>query len=135
MEKIKVIAAVMEVFDRAEKAEAELTRRNQEMGCDRSDRAEETRFNFFDLLTLKVGANKIVKDSIDYWHEVRANRNDETSVVSVEPYDKWAERVVNRIPDEFSKKDFFAYFDKELREFYEKEKDNAIAVFEQEEEE
>lgn len=132
MEKIEVIAAVMEAFDRADKAEAELTRRNQEMSC---DRAEEQRFNAFDWFTLKVGAAKIVKDSLDYWYEVRVSRDDETDVVSVEPYDKWTKRVVKKIPDEFSKKDFFAYFDKELREFYEEEKADAIEKFNNQEEE
>lgn len=130
MKKYDVITAVVEAFDRAEKAEAEV-RRLFRTTCE--DACEVSYTNRLDRITLEVGKKHIVKDSLDYWKEVRANRDDETEVVTVEPYRKWAERVVNKIPDQFSKEDFFSYFDQELKDEYEKNKQEAIEEFNREE--
>lgn len=130
MKKYDVITAVMEAFERAEKAEAEV-RRLFQITCE--DACEASYANRFDRITLEVGKKHIVKDSLDYWKDVRVNRDDETEVVTVEPYGKWVERVVKRIPDQFSKEDFFSYFDQELKDEYEKNKQEAIEKFSQEE--
>lgn len=132
MEKYHVVTAVMEAFDRAQRAEEELARRNREFGFVEERNAG---FTSLDLTALRIGKNQIVKDSLDYWHEVKVSRDDETEVVSVEPYDRWAKRVCEKIPDEFSKKDFFEYFDQEIRSKYEEEKAAAIKKFNEKEEE
>ena len=125
MEKYDVITAVAEAFDRAEKAEAEVSRLTRHIPCN----AEEEGFFYLDRIALEIGKKKIVEGSLSYWYEVRVSRNDETEVVSAEPYDIWAIRVVEKIPDEFSRKDFFEYFDQEIRSRYEKEKAKAIEEF------
>lgn len=132
MEKYDVITAVAEAFDRAEKAETQL-HYYAAFGIVEADEEEPS---LFDRIAVKVGKKKIVKDSLGYWNEVRVSRDDETEVVTVEPYDKWAKRVVDaeKIPDQFSKKDFFEYFEWELKSKYEEEKQKAIEKFNREEE-
>lgn len=126
MKKYDVITAVAEAFDRAEKAEAEV-RRLFRITCE--DACEVSYVNRFDRIALEIGKKHIVKDSLDYWKDVRVNRDDETEVVTVEPYGKWAKRVVKNIPDKFSKEDFFSYFEQELKDEYEKNKQEAIEEF------
>ena len=129
MRKYDVITAVAEAFDRAEKAEAEV-RRLFRITCE--DACEVSYINRFDRIALEVGKKHIVKDSLNYWRDVRVNRDDETEVVTVEPYSKWAKRVVKNIPDQFSKEDFFSYFEQELKDEYEKNKQEAIEEFNRE---
>lgn len=133
MEKYDVITAVVEAFDRAEKAEAEVSRLTRSIPCN----AEEEGLSRLDRIALEVGKKKIVEGSLSYWHEVKVSRDDETEVVSVEPCDRWAKQAFNieRIPDKFSKKDFFEYFDQEIRSKYEEEKAAAIKKFNEKEEE
>lgn len=131
MGKYDVITAVAEAFDRAEKAEAEVSRLTRTIPCE----AEGKGLSRLDRIALEVGRKEIVKASLSYWHEVRVSRDDETEVVSVEPCDRWARRVVEKIPDEFGRKDFFEYFDLEFRSRYEEERAAAIERFNMEGEE
>lgn len=131
MEKYDVITAVAEAFDRAEKAEAEVRR----LFSLTMPVTVEDNVSRFDRITLEIGKKKIVEGSLSYWHGVQVSRDDETEVVSVEPCDRWAKRVYEKIPDEFSKKDFFEYFDQEIRSKYEEEKAAAIKKFNEKEEE
>lgn len=125
MEKYDVVTAVMEAFDRAEKAEAEVRR----LFPLTMPITVEDNVSRLDRIALETGKKKIVEGSLSYWHEVQVSRDDETEVVSVEPYDRWAKRVCEKIPDEFSKKDFFEYLDHEIRSRYEEEKAKAIEKF------
>lgn len=122
MKKYDVITAVVEAFDRAEKAET-LLHEYAALGLIKTEEKELPRL---DRIALKIGKKKIVKDSLSYWVSVSAARDTETGNLVIDDFEDWVERAISVIPDEFSKKDFMEYFDWELRIKYEEEKEKAI---------
>lgn len=90
---------------------------------------EVTRLTELDELVLKHGRKVIMKESLDYWHEVHYYEDEDSDEVNIESYEKWLKRCVKRdkIPDWCSLVEFYSYFDLELREMYETECKKTIA--------
>lgn len=78
---------------------------------------------------LKYGREQLVDKSLEYWHDVKYDKDDETGEVSVEPFSKWCSHAIRitKIPSWCSFDAFVDYFHIELRAIYDKECSNAVA--------
>lgn len=111
MNKTEIISEIIEALDKAERYDE----------CEFLG-VEETTLSEIDRNIMEVGRQKIMNDAVySYWSDVQACKNDETGMVEVQPFEEWAAKTVRIIPDFISKRDFMAYFEKELRERYEEE--------------
>lgn len=129
MEKLEVVTAVIDAFDRAEKAEAELSRYKNSTTCE----APKDGLSRIGRIVLEIGKKAIFKDSTYGWNHVSVSRDGETDALKVTSFDMFVSDVIRDIPEEMSKKDFVEYFDDMFRERYEEDKKEAIESFKEEE--
>ena len=78
---------------------------------------------------LKYGREQLVDKSLEYWHDVKYDEDDETGEVIVEPFSKWCSHAirVTKIPSWCSWDAFVDYFHGELRAVYDDECIKAVA--------
>lgn len=125
MNKGEMILGIIEVFDRAEKAERDLANTSALYLNDSAVKvcAESAA----DMAIYATGRKKVFEESTYSWRRVEAWRDDDGTVRSTS-FEKWRDGKISGVPDYMSKDEFLAYFDPELRAMYEKEKGDAIAV-------
>lgn len=78
-----------------------------------------------DIACLKAGRRFVFEDSTNrYWNCVNATR-DEDGTVILTPFEQFRRKIVNRVPDDMSKAEFYRYFDPQLRELYKRQCEQA----------
>ena len=135
MDKYDVIMAIGRAFDDRDEAIREVNRlrkeiqkRNAEIhvqATDGSDGEERDDFALVRASIFQTGKNKVFEDSIGYWHNVSATRNDKGQI-EVQSFERWVERALDRVPSYMSKDQFKSFFSVELESMYESEKAKAI---------
>ena len=118
MRKTELITEIINLYERAERAE-----RNCVILSD------EDEIKGIDLFMVEEGKRKVFENSTSiYWNHVSVHKNENGDIV-VTPYDEFVSRVVSSVPDYMSRREFLNYFDKELHELYEKDKEEALKTF------
>lgn len=79
--------------------------------------------NDMDLKTMEFGKKSILKKSLYSWNEYCKNIS----------FNDWIDKKLSKIPDFMSKNIFIKYFSIELKEMYEKEKNEYLAKQKEEE--
>lgn len=132
MDKYDIIAAIGRAFDERDAARLEAQSLKRELSSARAavniEPTSEEQPDEFALVRANVfqtGKRKVFEDALSYWKGVTANRND-AGQIYVQSYDKWSEKVIDRIPGYMSKDQFKSFFSTELASLYEAEKAKAI---------
>lgn len=120
--KMEVIGEIVSLYDRIAELEADSPNSFIEKPC-KGDT------DMIDDYFMKVGRKSVFDDSVGYWHSVDVAREADGSLY-VQSFEDWREDAIVRIPDVFSKVNFYKSFDKELRELYEEKKSEAVERFE-----
>ena len=132
MDKYDVITAIGRAFDDRDEAIREVNRLRRELGRaqavshieaqsdDEPDEFALVRANIF-----QTGKNKVFEDSVGYWHNVSASRNDKGQI-EVQSFERWVDRALDKVPSYMSKDQFKAFFNVELESMYESEKAKAV---------
>lgn len=94
-----------------------------------ADRPDAKALSEMDERVMRTGREHIVKEVLSYWCDVKYERDEDTDEVTLETYDKWLGRVVRaeRLPSWCSVDAFKDYFDVELRDRYEREREKSVA--------
>lgn len=122
--KMEVIGEIVSLYDRIAELEADSSSSFIEKLCKgKGDN------DMMDDYFMKVGRKSVFDDSLGYWQSVDVAREADGSLY-VQSFEDWRKHAVIRIPDVFSKVNFYKSFDKELRELYEEKKDEAVERFE-----
>ena len=84
---------------------------------------------FIDEQVLKYGRKGLMKEVLQYWHNVQYTIDEDTGAVSIESYEEWLEHATykSKIPSWCSVDDFYEYFKPELEAIYEDEREKAVA--------
>ena len=120
--KMEVIGEIVSLYDRIAELEADSPNSFIEKPC-KGDT------DMIDDYFMKVGRKSVFDDSVAYWHSVDVAREADGSLY-VQSFEDWRKDIIIRIPDVFSKVNFYKSFDKELRELYEEKKSEAVERFE-----
>lgn len=90
---------------------------------------EQERVGLLDEQVLKYGRKGLVKEVLQYWHNVQYTTDEDTGTVSIESYEEWLEHATykSKIPSWCSVDDFYEYFRPELEAIYEDEREKAVA--------
>lgn len=122
--KMEVIGEIVSLYDRIAELEADSSSSFIEKLCKgKSDT------DMMDDYFMKVGRKFVFDDSLGCWQSVYVAYEADGSL-NVQSFEDWRKRAVISIPDVFSKVNFYKSFDKELRELYEKKKNEAVERFE-----
>lgn len=122
--KMEVIGEIVSLYDRIAELEADSSNSFIEKLCKGKGDTD-----MMDDYFMKVGRKSVFDDSFGYWQSVNVAPEDDGSLY-VQSFEDWRERAVIRIPNVFSRVNFYKSFDKELRELYEERKDEAVERFE-----
>lgn len=132
MDKYDVVSAIMKAFDERDSALREVGRLERELSAARQtaciEVTSEEQPDEFALVRANIfqtGKNAVFKEALSYWKGVTANRGDDGQI-RVTSYDKWSEKVIDRIPGYMSKDQFRSFFSTELETMYEAEKAKAV---------
>ena len=120
--KMEVIGEIVSLYDRIAELEADSPNSFIEKPC-KGDT------DMIDDYFMKVGRKSVFDDSVGYWKSVDVAREADGSLY-VQSFEDWRKDVITRVPDVFSKVNFYKSFDKELRELYEEKKSEAVERFE-----
>ena len=124
--KYETITTIIELFDEIERLSKQLEAlQNQKKGNKTEEVNNAFEPNYFEKKLLEIGKQKILKDSIYSWKEIRVKK-DENGNIEVTPYERWVENKISKVPDWMSKQDFLKYFTDDLMAMYSKEKEEAI---------
>ena len=142
MDKYDVITAIGRAFDERDEAVREVNRLRRELSDRDSqlhfeqgkDDAEEDKYSLIRANVFRVGKLKVFEDALSYWKSVNVSRSENGSL-SVQSFERWTDKVADRIPSYMSKDQFVDFFDNELRSMYEKKKAEAIDDLRRNEEE
>lgn len=118
--KMEVVGEIVSLYDRIAELEADSPNSFIEKPC--KGKGDNDMINDY---LMKVGRKSVFDDSVSYWHSVDVAREADGSLY-VQSFEDWRKSVVNRVPDVFSKVNFYKSFDKELRELYEEKKSEAV---------
>lgn len=80
---------------------------------------------------IKMGREQVLKDCISYWRGVNVKLDaDSGEVVGVQTYESWLDESIRitSLPSWLSLDALKEYFDEDLHETYEKEKEKALAA-------
>ena len=90
---------------------------------------EAERVSTIDEQVLKYGRKGLMKEVLQYWHNVQYTIDKDTGTVSIESYEEWLEHATykSKIPSWCSVDDFYEYFRPELEAIYEDEREKAMA--------
>lgn len=122
--KMEVIGEIVSLYDRIAELEADSPNSFIEKPCKGKGDTD-----MIDDYFMKVGRKSVFDDSVGYWHSVDVAREADGSLY-VQSFEDWSKDIIVRIPDVFSKVNFYKSFDKELRELYEEKKSEAVERFE-----
>lgn len=132
MDKYDIISAIGRAFDERDAARLEAQSLRRELSKARSEVSIETasdeqpdEFALVRANVFQTGKRKVFEDALSYWKSVTANRND-AGQIYVQRFDKWAEKVIDRVPSYMSKDQFMSFFSTELETLYESEKAKAV---------
>lgn len=80
------------------------------------------------LELIKIGENKMLRDCLYSWKKVSVTYDDENDIYKASSFEEWLSNkiVKSNIPKSVSLAEFEEYFNDQLREMYEKEKDAAL---------
>ena len=118
MKKTELVTEIINLYERAERAE-----RNCMILSD------EDEIKGIELFMIAEGKKKVFENSIAiYWNHVSVHKS-ENGDITVTPYDEFVSKVIRSVPDYMSRREFVNYFDKELHELYEKDKEEALKLF------
>jgi|GEM_PF-5580399 len=116
MNKKELIMAIIDLVDKNEKLKIE-----NEILLKQKTITVENQLTETQLKVLVLSESKLLREHFSSWSkEIRATENDD-GVILYTPYENWVYKKVHSVPNNFSKKEFIEYFDKELRELYSKE--------------
>lgn len=89
---------------------------------------KEIPLSFIDRLMIKKGKERILRDVLYSWNNVKCEYNEETNTYNFTSYNVWLDRKIQKdeMPTKISYNDFITYFRKELQEMYNKEKTEAL---------
>ena len=132
MDKYDIISAIGRAFDERDAAKLEAQSLRRELSSARAavsieptDEEQPDEFALVRTNVFQTGKRKVFEDALSYWKSVTANRND-AGQIFVQSYDKWSEKVIDRIPGYMSRNQFKSFFYTELATLYESEKAKAI---------
>ena len=132
MDKYDIIAAIGRAFDERDAARLEAQSLKRELSSARAavniEPTSEEQPDEFALVRANVfqtGKRKVFEDALSYWKGVTANRGDDGQI-RVTCFDRWAEKVIDRLPGYMSKDQFKSFFSTELESLYEAEKAKAV---------
>lgn len=135
MNKYELVNEIMKLADSYELVCMKLDKANSEIELLKRDTDEEgTRGNVFNSYMIAAGRNAVFEDSIDYWHSVKVSQDEDTGEIKFQTFSNYCELNIREVPLYMSKKEFFKYFDVELHELYEADKEKAIAELKESEE-
>lgn len=137
MNKTELISEILNLYDRAEKAErkaVEAERYNTAVMPASHDPEDGTVFERYNGFIAAAGRAAILKEctrNSDWYMVVTATYNDDGKL-EVTTYEDYLKRKIENVPDYFSRADFVRLFDRELREAYDAERAKAIRKAEEE---
>ena len=119
MDKKAMVIEVMDLFDEIERLRWE-NRHLRESMASGVEVAPTFELGVIDREVMRVGREKVVKESLNYWQGVQEIR-DENDNVRPETFHEWLADVVQRskVPKWASYNDFVSYFEDDLRAIYE----------------
>lgn len=129
IKKTELIAEIIDLYDRVERGDREL----EDMHANINYGQQKARMR--ETAILRVGRKVVFDAAYAEWRaEVAVSQEDGSKQRKAEPYKEWAKKVVitSNLPEEFSLKDFLAYFDAELWARYEEEVSKALAMTQEE---
>ena len=86
---------------------------------------------YIEVELIKMARKDVLKKGIGYWHSVRVEVDDDSGEVKgIQPFDSWVRESTNGrdLPSWLSLDAFRSYFEDDLREQYEKERETALAA-------
>ena len=85
---------------------------------------------YIELELIKMARKDVFKKGMGYWHSVRVEVNDDGEIEGVQSYESWLSDSLRstNLPSWLSIDGYKSYFEDDLRERYEQEKENALAA-------
>lgn len=85
---------------------------------------------YIELELIKMAREQVLKKGMGYWHSVRVEVNDDGEIEGVQSYESWLSDSLRstNLPSWLSLDGYKSYFEEDLRERYEQEKENALAA-------
>lgn len=126
----QILHMVLETFDSLDRLEHENAMlRDRVKALEGAQPEDVRRLSQLDELVLAHGRKALMRDALEYWHEVHCYEDEDSDEVSIESYDKWLGHAIkkDKIPSWCSRDEFRSYFDVELRETYAGEREKAVA--------
>ena len=90
----------------------------------------EQSIGYIELELIKMSREQVLKNGMGYWHSVRVEVNDDGEIEGVQSYESWLSDSLRsaNLPSWLSLDGYKSYFEEDLRERYEQEKENALAA-------
>lgn len=85
---------------------------------------------YIELELIKMARKDVLKKGMGYWHSVRVEVSDDGEVEGIQSYESWLSDSLRstNLPSWLSIDGYKSYFEDDLREKYEQEKENALAA-------
>lgn len=127
MNKQEMIIGLINLFDENERLKAEIEVLKHYQNTSNSEQCEcNESISLFYRNMIEYGKKQLLTYCLYSWREVNCNYDEESQSYNITSYECWINNKVSKIPDFMSKDEFKKYFEFELREMYEKEKQKAI---------
>lgn len=126
----EIIRMVLDAYDTIDTLEFENTLLRKRVDTLESAEPDEIKkLCFIDEKVIEFGRKKLLESTLSYWRDVSYTIDDDTGDVSIEDFERWRERVVQKshIPSWCSVDEFFYYFDVYLRSIYDEEREKTVA--------
>lgn len=90
----------------------------------------EQSIGYIELELIKMAREQVLKKGMGYWHSVRVEVNDDGEIDGIQSYESWLSDSLRsaNLPSWLSIDGYKSYFEDDLREKYEQEKENALAA-------
>lgn len=125
MERNDMVMGVLEVYDRIQRLEAENAKLRAGMVMEVTAPSGDDPLAGIKARIMQVGREKLVEDSLNYWHSVDVGRN-EDGVLKVTSYEKWLKDSIKKAPDFLSIVQFREICEAELKAEYESKKKESM---------
>lgn len=127
MKKIEIITDIINVYDENIELKRIIKENKNKNIPPKIDKMSEIQKSIYE-----AGRKEIFKKVVKAWDEVRADYDDEDNL-KVTKYEDWVARkiMLDEIPKDVSHNALIIEFEDDLKELYEKEKNNAIKSLEE----
>ena len=125
MERNDMVMGVLEVYDRIQRLEAENAKLRAGMVMEVTAPSGDDPLAGIKARIMQVGREKLVEDSLSYWHSVDVGRN-EDGMLKVTSYENWLKDSIKNAPDFLSIVQFREICEAELKAEYESKKKESM---------